>query len=188
MRLTSLAGPPDKTLERRFRTQADNANGETAASAERPVMRLSGRVSWGLPPITAGSPATMLPGPVNGSMPVCCSPLVKGMRVRQNGHRASNWTPWPGRSRGRDVRQADRGMPRAVSGRFLLPVPAGRRGWCAGKGGLSLRPPRRRGRHPRRLVLTTWLRCLSRHRGQTPPLAQPGLARGRSAWTSQHAK
>src|SRR5580692_5616737 len=82
-------------------------------------MRLSGRVSWGLPPVTAGSPATTLPGPVNGSVPVCWSPLVKGMRVRQNGHRASNWTPWPGRSRGRDVRQAGRGMPRAVSGRLL---------------------------------------------------------------------
>ena len=60
---------------------------------------------------------------------------------------------------------------------------------CAGKGGLSLRPPRRRGRQPRRRWYYNNLATLPSPPGRAKTTTSTArLARGRSAWTSQHTK
>jgi hypothetical protein len=94
----------------------------------------------------------------------------------------------PGRPRGRDVRQAGRECPARCPEDSCSQCQLG--GGAGAPAKAACFCVRRAGGA---VIHVGWyynnLATLpSRQGGQTPPLAQPGLARGRSAWTSEHTK
>jgi hypothetical protein len=111
----------------------------------------------------------------------------QGMRVRRNGHRASNWTPCC-RPAGSLTALDPAAAPLLVQ---VAANPAAGpllQRTYAGKGALSLRPPRRGA-----VTHAGWyynnLATLPSPPGRANTTTSTArLARGRSAWTSQHTK